>query len=110
MAIGNYSTAFLIQARTTAKETTYGQDEPTYTDGTRVYWGELLEGGGDRRRQFQQIESRSETVVRLRGEVDISANARLKAKVSGRVYLIDGVHLDGARNETVVECHRLTEA
>lgn len=110
MAIGRYRTAFLIQTRTTAKDSVYGEAEETWTDGTRVYWGELVEGVGTRRRQNQTIESRAETVIRLRGEVDLSANDRLKAKATGRVYRIEGVHLADADGETVVECYRQTEA
>lgn len=107
MAIKRYRTAFLIQAQTTTKDAVYGQAEPTWTDETRVYWGELAEGSGNRKRHAQQIENRAETVVTLRGAVTVSANDRLKVKSSGVVYRIEGVYSDGT--DTVVECYRQTE-
>jgi hypothetical protein len=54
VAIKRYRTAFLIQARTTAKDAVYGQAEPTWTDGTRVQWGEIVEGSANVKRAAQQ--------------------------------------------------------
>ena len=107
MPIGDYPDRLTVLVPQYAKEATYGQAAKSYANGAAV-WGRIEEASADQSRGFNQIESRAEVVVTLRGRLDVSASGRLRAARDGLVYQITGVRQ--SITETVCTCHRLTEA
>jgi head-tail adaptor len=105
VAIGDYPDRLTIRTRATSTESTFGQKEPAFSDGSAA-WGRVEEGSGSKRSGDNQFESRAEATITLRGRVTISASDRIRDERTGYEYRVEGVTQSIA--ETTLSAFRLT--
>lgn len=106
MPIGSFKTRVVILRRSASTEVRFGDREESY-DPAGEAWAEIDEVGGSKRRGFQQVETRADALVILRGWPDVSAADRLRVKATGLVYRLESIRLGS--NETICDAYRLTE-
>jgi len=104
--IRDYPHRLTILVRTTRKDNTFGEAVPKWSGAGSVY-GRVEELSANQDRSDQQIESRAEVRIVLRGRVTISANDRLYWKGLDATYRLDGVHKSEV--ETICGGYRVTE-
>lgn len=110
-SIGKYRYRVVRMMRTTLKNA-YGQDEETFVDAG-TYHAAIDETSDDKRRNYSQSNSAATTEIRLRNYQVFSANDRLRLSGPHRLRIGDVFVVDGVRFgtfETIVDCHRFTEA
>lgn len=106
MAIGDYDTRLVLMRRDDGKDSEYGGRQKSFADAG-LLWASVEETTAGKRRQYLQIETRADAVIRVRGLPSISSHDRLRVKSSGQVYRLEGVRIGD--NELVCEAYRLPE-
>jgi hypothetical protein len=108
VAIGEYSTRYVLMRRTATQEGDYGSRPRAYPDAGEAWGAAPEEASANVRHTGHQAVSRAETVIRLRGRVGVGALDQLRVKSTGDVYTLEGVRYDWSAGETVCEAFRET--